>query len=76
MFFEGADDPNAVPFQEINATYTYAPTELRDSPWQPSIEIDTTLIDLLSITVSLTPWTEPNTGIVYNHIDNRTLGCG
>ena len=79
MFFEGAEDTDywtGIEFQEFSTHNSFAPTELRESPFKPTIEIDTTLIDLLQITVSMQPWTDPNTGITYTHIDNRTFGVG
>jgi hypothetical protein len=65
-----------IPFSEINIDESYAMTELKDSPYQVNVIIDTTLVDIFNIQTEMVPWTDPNTGKVYNHLDNRTLGVG
>ena len=63
-----------IPFSEINIDESYALTELKDSPYQVNVIIDTTLVDIYNIDTKLIPWTDPNTGRTYTHLDNRTLG--
>jgi hypothetical protein len=74
--FKRTVSSSLLPFSEINIDESYAMTELKDSPYQVNVIIDTTLVDIFNIQTELVPWTDPNTNRVYNHLDNRTLGVG
>jgi hypothetical protein len=74
--FKKTVDNDLIPFSEIMVDESYALTELQDSPFKANTIMDTSLVDIYNIKTNLIPWTDPNTGITYTHIDNKTLGVG
>jgi hypothetical protein len=51
----------------------YALTEISDSPYKIETEINNELIDISKTIVLMSPWTELNTGVEYDSIDDRMM---
>ena len=63
-------------FKEMQMNETYALTELSNSPYKLFSKIDLGIVDTASILLTMYPFTDPNTGIEYTHLDNRTFLVG
>lgn len=72
--FFGQNTPvEIIKFGEVNVNESYTLTELGNSPFKITTELDPTLIATANVTISMNPWYDANTGTTYTSINNRTM---